>query len=241
MSWRNSSLLSRCRARIRSPRTSSRARIRSRSASSSTVGTRTGCSASIINRRSTRSASRWSVLSLSCAARSIFPGAATTHPIPAAMSARASPYPVGPASYAARVGPGNLARNSTTFAVSPDNLAERSSPDSASSVTASTLRACTSRPAQLRTFAMGRRSFHMVDVGDHRGRHPRCVTLTARHAGGERRPTFLGRPSFPPYELRDRGWLSSWMKRFVVEAKAEPAPFFQPWDQAGRPAPAPDP
>jgi hypothetical protein len=35
------------------------ARARSRSASSSTLGTRTGCSASIINKRSTRSASRW--------------------------------------------------------------------------------------------------------------------------------------------------------------------------------------
>jgi hypothetical protein len=50
--------------------------------------------------------------------------------------------------------PGQPTRNSTTLAVSPDSLAERSSPDSASSVTASTLRACTSRPAQLRTFAM---------------------------------------------------------------------------------------
>ena len=51
-------------------------------------------------------------------------------PDPAACSARASPYPVGPASYAARDGPGSRARNSTTFAVSPDSRCERSSPDS---------------------------------------------------------------------------------------------------------------
>jgi hypothetical protein len=58
----SSSFESRWRQRIRSPRTSSRARTRSRIASSSTVGTRTGTSASIINNRSTRSASRASVL-----------------------------------------------------------------------------------------------------------------------------------------------------------------------------------
>ena len=41
--------------------------------------------------------------------------------------------------------------------------------------------------------------------------------------------------------LRERGWLSSWIRRFVAEANAESAPFFQPWDQAGRPAPVRDP
>ena len=41
--------------------------------------------------------------------------------------------------------------------------------------------------------------------------------------------------------LRERGWLSSWIRRFVAEAKSESAPFFQPWDQAKRPAPIRDP
>lgn len=39
-------------------------------------------------------------------------------------------------------------------------------------------------------------------------------------------------------ELQDRGWLSAWMRSFVVTARAEPGYFFQPWDEAGRPAPA---
>ena len=88
-----------------------------------------------------------------------FPGAATTHSMPDAYSSRASPHPVGPASYAARVGPGSPARYPTTFAVSLGSRHERTSPESASSVTASTLRACTSRPAQLRTLLVMVRSF----------------------------------------------------------------------------------
>ena len=47
------------------------------------------------------------------------PGAATTHPTPAASSARASPNPVGPASYSTRAGPGSPAQNSTTSRVTP--------------------------------------------------------------------------------------------------------------------------
>ncbi len=38
-------------------------------------------------------------------------------------------------------------------------------------------------------------------------------------------------------ELRDRGWVSAWMRGFVAAAGAEPGYFFQPWDEAGRPAP----
>ncbi len=101
-------------------------------------------------------------------------------PDPRRLERASEPYPVGPASYAARVGPGSAARNSTTLAVSPGSLRERSSPDCASNVTASTLRACTSRPAQLRTFAMGRRSFRMGLSATRRGRHPRRVITHIR-------------------------------------------------------------
>ena len=66
----------------------------------------------------------------------------------------------------------------------PAACASAAHPTRASNVTASTLRACTSRPAQLRTFAMGRRSFRMGLVVDRRGRHPRRVSLTARHTRG---------------------------------------------------------
>lgn len=38
--------------------------------------------------------------------------------------------------------------------------------------------------------------------------------------------------------LRDRGWLSASMRSFVIGLRAEPGYFFQPWDQAGRAAPA---
>jgi uncharacterized membrane protein YfcA len=69
-----------------------------RIASSALVGTRTASSLPASNNRTSCSASRRSVLTRSCAARGIFPGAATTHWIPAAVSARASPNPVGPAS-----------------------------------------------------------------------------------------------------------------------------------------------
>lgn len=34
--------------------------------------------------------------------------------------------------------------------------------------------------------------------------------------------------------LRKRGWLSTRMKSFTAAATAEPGPFFQPWDEAGR-------
>jgi hypothetical protein len=36
--------------------------------------------------------------------------------------------------------------------------------------------------------------------------------------------------------LGDRDWLSTWMKKFVTDADAEPGPYFKPWDEAGRPA-----
>jgi hypothetical protein len=38
-------------------------------------------------------------------------------------------------------------------------------------------------------------------------------------------------------DLRDRGWLTAWMRSFVVAARAERGYFFQPWDEAGRPHP----
>ena len=88
------------RARPRGPRT------RSRIASSAGVGTRTGCRPPIISSRTSRSASRRSVLTRSCAGRSILPGAAMVQPMPLAASSRASPKPVGPASYATRTGAG---------------------------------------------------------------------------------------------------------------------------------------
>ena len=44
------------------------------------------------------SVSRRSVLTRSCAALGILPGAATTHSTPAAVNLRARPKPVGPAS-----------------------------------------------------------------------------------------------------------------------------------------------
>jgi len=53
-------------------------------------------------------------------------------------------------------------QNSTTSLVAPGNLRVRISPDTASTVTASTLRACTSRPAQLRTCAMVGSSYAIV-------------------------------------------------------------------------------
>ena len=75
---------------------SSRARTRSRSASSSSLGTLTGCSPPIISNRTSRSASRRSVLTRSCAGRSIFPGAATTQPTPAAVQRARQPEPGRP-------------------------------------------------------------------------------------------------------------------------------------------------
>lgn len=36
--------------------------------------------------------------------------------------------------------------------------------------------------------------------------------------------------------LRDRGWLSNRMKKIAADANSEPGPYFQPWDEAGRPA-----
>src|ERR1035438_463298 len=103
------------------------------------------------------------------------------------MSARARPYPVGPASYATRVGPGSEAQKSTTSLVSPDSLRTRNSPVPLSMLAASTLRACTSRPAQLRTFAMVGTS-RMDVVVDRRG-----VTLGVSHSPHAMRgvPTYI--------------------------------------------------
>lgn len=39
-------------------------------------------------------------------------------------------------------------------------------------------------------------------------------------------------------ELRNRGWLSTWMRGFVDATEQEPGYFFQPWDEAGRGSPA---
>ena len=55
---------------------------------------------------------------------------------------------------ATRVGPGRAAQNATTSLVLPDSRREQSSPDSRSTVTASTFAASTSKPAQLRTCVM---------------------------------------------------------------------------------------
>jgi hypothetical protein len=95
---RSSSLDSRCRTRIKSPRASSRARTRSRAASSTTDGTRTAVNSPNRSSRANSTASRASVLTRSPAGRVILLGAATVHPIPAAVRARANPNPVGPAS-----------------------------------------------------------------------------------------------------------------------------------------------
>jgi hypothetical protein len=94
----------------------------------------------------------------------------------AARSARARPSAVGPASYATPVGPGSEAQKSTTPLVSPDSLRTPNPPVPLSMLAASTLRACTSRPAQLRTFAMVGTS-HMDVVLDRRG-----VTLAVSHS-----------------------------------------------------------
>ena len=65
------------------------------------------CSASIINSRSTRSASRSVGLDLVLRRALDLPRRRHHAPDPCGVqSARASPYPVGPASYATRVGPG---------------------------------------------------------------------------------------------------------------------------------------
>ncbi len=89
---------SRCRARIRSPRQSSRARTRSRAASCSTVGIDTAVISSSRSSRARCIASRASVLTRSPLGRCSLLGAATSHRIPAAVSARYRPKPVGPAS-----------------------------------------------------------------------------------------------------------------------------------------------
>src|ERR1019366_8821367 len=122
---------------------------------------------------------------------------ATTQSTRTASSARARPYPVGPSSYAPRVGPGSEAQKSTPSLVSPDSLRTHNSPVPLSMLAASTLRACTSRPAQLRTFAMVGTS-RMDVVVDRRG-----VILGVSHSPHAMRagcrPTFDTTTGRPPY------------------------------------------
>ena len=177
---------------------SSRARTRSRTASSSQLGTRTGRRALIIKRRTNRSAARWSPLTLSCAGRSIFPGAAITQSTPTAASARASPNPVGPASYATRVGPGSAAQNLTTPLVSPERRCTIISPDSASTTHATTVVACTPKPTQVRT---------SVTVGSSHAVAGRCAgsscaaTNLPHDRGGDRPASTTPAGRQPPYGL----------------------------------------
>ncbi|HEX5251391.1 MAG TPA: hypothetical protein VFW14_17145, partial [Gaiellales bacterium] len=81
-----------------------------------------------------------------CDARGIFDGAATVHATPAAVHARANPYPVGPASYATRTGAGNPPSHSTVSAASVGARDVHTSPVTASNTPATGLRACTSNP-----------------------------------------------------------------------------------------------
>ena len=89
-----------------------------------------------------------------------------------------------------------LARNSTTFAVSPGSLHERSSPDSRVQrhrQHAARVHVQTSPAANLRH---GSALLPYGVVVDRRGRHPRCVSPTARHArGGAGLPSTAGRPA----------------------------------------------
>jgi hypothetical protein len=108
---------------------------------------------SAINSPTRRSASRRSVLTRSCGARALLPGAAITHSTPIAASSRATPNPVGPASYLTFTGAGNARQNSTAALVDPGSRAKRNSPDRASTIAATIFDACTSKPAQLRACA----------------------------------------------------------------------------------------
>ena len=136
-SWRSSSLLSRWRARIRSPRTSSRARTRSRSASSSLVGTLTGCSA--VDHQQPHHPLGVAPVGLDLVLRRALdlprrrdhapnPGRVQRPREPVTRSARPHTPPAS--------GPADAAQNSTTSSVSPDSrarahlarLAHRSSP-----------------------------------------------------------------------------------------------------------------
>ena len=74
------------------------ARTRSRAASWSSDGITTAVTSSNRNNRARCTASLASVLTRSPEGRCSFEGAATTHRIPSAFRARASPNPVGPAS-----------------------------------------------------------------------------------------------------------------------------------------------
>src|SRR5450756_687102 len=152
---RSSSLDVRCRARIRSPRTSSRARTRSRAASCATVGTTTGV---ISSRRSNRArcwASLASVLTRSPDGRCSFDGAATTHRMLWSVRNRASPEPVGPASYTTATGPGSSRSQPSTASGCGPSRARNISPVLASIPQATTDLACTSRPTLVRSRCTG--------------------------------------------------------------------------------------
>jgi hypothetical protein len=95
-SRRKSSLLSRCRARIRSPRQSPSARTTSRNCTSATVGTNANLSSPAASNLTSRSASRRSVLTRSPDARATLPAATTRKSIPRPFASRASPNAVGP-------------------------------------------------------------------------------------------------------------------------------------------------
>jgi hypothetical protein len=154
MPCRSSSFESRCRDRIRSPRTSSRARTRSLAASCSTLGTRTGTNWSIRSRFAGCRASRASVLTRSPGGRCSFDGATTTHRIPAAVNCRANPKPVG-----GLVGHRDRRRQLRHHSVTPRNVGHtrrrETSPVTVSNPHPTMDRACTSRPTLVRSVNTG--------------------------------------------------------------------------------------
>ena len=149
MPCRSSSFDSRCRARIRSPRTSSRARTKSRAASCSTVGTTTSTISSSFNNRASSSASRASVFTRSPQGRCSFDGAATGHRNPAPRRYRARPNPVGPASYVSATGCGSVRSQPSMSTGSGVSFRCQTSPVTASRPCPVTDQACTSNPTNV--------------------------------------------------------------------------------------------
>src|SRR4029079_2892508 len=149
------------------------------------LGTATACNSPAISNRTSRSASRRSVLTRSAGPRGINPGAHTTQLTPAPSNRRASANPVGPASYVTRTGPGSPATNSTTSAARPDKRRRRSSPDSRSILAATVPLTCTSSATNVLACAMVGTPMIAVRAQatpepQTRASHARVPTLTPR-------------------------------------------------------------
>ncbi len=112
------------------------------------------------------------------------------------------PQPGRPRLIGDPTGRGSPEQNMTTSSVSPGSRYTVISPDSLSTTHATALEACTSRPAQLRTFAMvGTPSIRMVLWST-----AEAITLGASHPPHATRtegcrPTFDTRLAVPPYGL----------------------------------------